>query len=164
MNVENVTTEDYDPDGMKYRLARISLTDITPSQLESIVVQLRDFGQHPPKKDLIFDGAIKVVNTILFPPKQNEIILKHPDRQGPGRQKSEGGHYEFKTDIVTLLKERDRSTAELRRKLVSDQGMCQKEVASFYVALRKLRKDMIVSVNGDYLTLNKENHGPRQGV
>ena len=162
MNVENVTTGDYDPEKMRYAVARINLTDITPSQLESIVIQLRYFSQHPPKKDLIFDGAIRVVNTILFPPRKESIILKHPNGR-TGRPREIGGHYEFCPDIMNLLKIRKRSIAELRRILIPDAGIHGKECASFYVALRKLKKNDMIKTEGDYLAL-KENYGPRQGI
>lgn len=155
MNIENVTTEDFDTATMKYATARITMSEITPSQLESIVAQLRGFCQHPPKKDLIFDKAIKVVNEIVFPLKKNEIRLEHPDKK-VGRPPGKNGYAIYCPGIMERLRIKGCSISELRRDMIPCSGVHDKEYKNFYVALRIMKKDNIIGVKGDYLYLLKD--------
>jgi len=161
MDMEKVVTGELDMDKVVYDRVVITLTDITPSQVESLVGQLKGFCKHPPKKDLIFDGAIRAVQVALSPKKEAELRLEHPDKPRPagrppkvGRPLDEDSDFNaFCSRIIEELQESPKTIQDLRRCLLPAISSYNPKYHSFHEAVARLKQKGVIKVLPDNMTL-----------
>lgn len=155
MDMEKVVTGELDIEKVTYDRVTITLTDITPSQVQSLVGQLNKFCKRPPEKDLIFDGTIRAVQTVLSPKKEAELRLQHPDKAPKvGRPQDQDTDFNiFCNRIIEELQESPMTVQDLKRCLLPAISSYNPKYHSFQEALNRLKKKGIIRFQPDNMTL-----------